>query len=73
MCLKIYNPNSTEVATQFLPVRGRNIEAIATNQILFAVTSAMLLSSDNLFTNCAKSSQAESHCNNKPENYGYQE
>ena len=40
-----------EVATLFLPVRGRKMRATTKNQILFAVTSTMLHSPDNLFKN----------------------
>jgi hypothetical protein len=35
----------------FLPVRGIKIRETAKNQTVFAVTSAMAHSSDNLFTN----------------------
>jgi len=39
-----------EVARPFLPARGRKMTATGKNHKLSAVTSAMALSSDNLFT-----------------------
>ena len=43
------------IATPFLPVRGRKKRATTKNQKIFAVTSAMVHSSDNLFTNQVES------------------